>query len=371
MNGLISILLTTAAILGFFPAVGYRFQIYYGLFILMGVVCFKLRSKIHPIAAWSFFYFLGISFVYLSCPMYFWEGMQPNIVASLEDLITESTLYLSAIVAFILIAGEDVDFFSLFAFLGITDAILMIARRLLGYQPFFFFNNPAVDAAFISCCFPLILDKLEVIKNRYLLLTGYLLIPIALLLTDTSTGILGLGASISLYFWAKSGFKERIMIFAGIGGLLIAGLGFFLQGKILLDSSGRYGVWRITYQFWRDHLNHWIGAGLGTYFLYGPSIQVTNEINQGHTNQWLPGFFWAHQENWQILFELGIIGFVLANATVFTAIWKHKKNAALFSSLITYYLIAQTQMPLRHVVFALLGAWLVHQSLCRKSYNDA
>ncbi len=237
--------------------------------------------------------------------------------------------------------------------MAIINTIIALSKMACGYQPYFLFNNPAIDCAFTACCLPGILKWTE--KD----LENFFMVPIPpilfLILSKTSTGILGLGLSVGAYYWAKYDFNKKVLYAALTLCAFVAGIGWWIQGEDLLKGSGRYFIWQLSFDYWINKANIWIGTGTGSFFMYGPSLQFTNAVILKKE----PGFerfFWMHNDWLQVLFEIGIIGLLIVTIIFIIAVWRARNNPSVFAGILTLGGVALTQMPLRWPLFGMLGA---------------
>lgn len=99
--------------------------------------------------------------------------------------------------------------------------------------------------------------------------------------------------------------------------------------------------WQEYLFFWekfKDHINPLIGSGPNTFYFWGPYFQ--NQAGR-KTDYWL----WLHSDAFQLLFEQGIIGFILWGVALSTIVFKKQRfyrpeNQALVGwlvSSITYF----------------------------------
>lgn len=344
-----------------FLELGYSSQIAVGLAFAVLVLSSKIHKEFGPLPAIAFSYFAGSGLLRIGAPLFFFPEMELEMVATLESIVSQSTLFFILCVLTFTQKSEWWD--KAFGFLGWLNACLMLVLFCFGKIPCFLFNNPAMDAAFVACTLPLFLTKFEERSKRH---NFFLLVPMiaALLISQSSTGIMGACLSIGAFVWIKQRYTFRALLLAiSVGGLFTT-IGLLTQRAVLFSSSGRTTVWKNSMDFWMGKLSmtgdfyHWIGAGLGSFFMWGPSLQITEAQKLGldHVND---GFFWMHNDWLQILFESGIIGLILALAIFAQALIKSRKSPALFAALLCYGSIAVIQMPLRHFLFAGFGTLLL------------
>jgi O-antigen ligase len=177
---------------------------------------------------------------------------------------------------------------------------------------------------------------------------------------------LGVGLALSIYYLVNSGFKLKRFIIGSLFAISVAIAGFLSQGKELLDSNGRFNIWHMAMKGWWANSNKFIGTGPGTYVIYGPSIQLDEAVAAGQTSI-RSAFLWMHNDWLETLFTTGFIGLGFAVAVFTTAVWTARKLPAVFTSLVVYGAMAFIQMPLRHIIFALLGTLLLLEAFSRQT----
>lgn len=358
------------------------FETTIGLILLSFYISYLLYKKIN----WS----VGVAYSYFSFESIWkfqharesWAGFDLSDIAGLESLVAESYIYLILIaVTFLLFRRTSLNKLKLlFICFFIVDVVVMFGKYIyyfgsdqlvLTNTPYFLLNNTATDIGFICCMLPIVLDFFDRYKS-------FVIYPVILLciITKTSTGIMGLVISICIY--------SASVLISSVEPLAIAALfvgfatsfsviGYALQGQMLFNGSGRYEIWAMSYEYFMGHVNHFTGAGLGTFQMMGPGIQIANELKKGvAVDRLVTGFPWMHNDWLQVLFEGGLIGLILS-ATVFAvAVYKARSKPAVFASIITFGAVAVIQMPLRWILFAVLGAWLLAEAFSptEKHYSE-
>lgn len=348
-----SIALVWSAWLLMSPFDSFTTQTAAGFILLFAWLSWVLAEKFDPWIGVSYFYFSMVAVPRFCFPQYFFQGFNLETIIGFEAVITQGHFYLTAIIfVFFFMRWRTLEFTRLlmvcFAYLM---ALVSWGKFMNGNAPYYqysLFNNSAIDCVFISCCLPSANLYLKGKQKWWLL---FLAGP--LVFTQTSTGIFGLGMFLILPLIRRANYIWSIG-----AGAAVSAIGIFTQGEALFNSSGRVLVWKQTMPFWWQYLNHIVGAGVGTYFLYGPSVQINNlkDVPDGYV---LPAFFWAHSDPLQILFETGYIGLILSIIVCVRAIYKSRNRPWLFDSLILYTVTLFWQMSLRHVLLTCLGALFV------------
>lgn len=111
-----------------------------------------------------------------------------------------------------------------------------------------------------------------------------------------------------LTLWLINFYKSfRLRVFVAITGgmaLIGAGLSFWYLPRFL--GEARVLMWKTFADWWQANVNHWIGAGTGSFELFGPTIPVMDGTAQHNM-----GYYVMHNDWLQIIFENGWIGFSL------------------------------------------------------------
>lgn len=148
-----------------------------------------------------------------------------------------------------------------------------------------------------------------------------------------------------------------------LNAVLLVGLGTYVKPQWWTyftggphAAAGRYEAWPMFYHFWHSTFPWWFGSGLGTFKFWGPVSQMLAHYQEGRW--WL----WAHSDWFQILFELGAIGLLLALGTYLTLLFKAKTRPGLFAALLAYGSVMVGNYPFHIAPFALLGWVLVFET---------
>jgi hypothetical protein len=148
-------------------------------------------------------------------------------------------------------------------------------------------------------------------------------------------------------------FRERLwktLIASAIGG------GFLIKlfaGSTFLQTDGRSVAWSIAFKFFKEHVNPWLGEGLGSFYYIGPWLTKSLNVR----------FIWLHSDWMQILFETGVVGLVLSLGVFTTAMCRAKGQ--IFISLALYGAWMIANFPLHNPISALLGVFLLRYSLAK------
>lgn len=248
---------------------------------------------------------------------------------------------LSALVSFLLTAATINCFrlqtwINIFKVVGVFNAGLLIGGFI--YAPhkesWGLLLNASMSGCLSACIFPLFTFSKKERWFKTLLL-------VSVLASARSQPVAVLFAT----FAAKFILEKDL---GGIFGLLPISLavGFLVKGKSLFESQGRTEIWLTTYNYFKDHVNPFSGAGLGSFYILG------QYLSHGV-------FIWLHSDWGQILFETGLIGFILVTILYGHALWRARHSPDLFCALIGYGVFAMANMPLRYPIAGLYGAFLI------------
>lgn len=138
-------------------------------------------------------------------------------------------------------------------------------------------------------------------------------------------------------------------------------LGMWLN-PLLFNDSYRVQFWKFFMTWWAKNVDVWTGTGFGTFLLYGPMIQLTYKYNT-ENNLWI----WLHSDWGQLLFELGIVGFLLGVAVFVQAVVRAYRAGRheLVAALVTFAAVMVPQYPFRLASFALMGSLVLAMALYR------
>lgn len=248
----------------------------------------------------------------------------------------------------------------IFASAAIDSLWMLIRAAIWGQdQAYAMLSNSAIDASFIACLLPVAFMNMKDKETRNKGMMFLVVMISAIITSKSSTGLGAIGVAAAAFLFMEYGLRSLVII-APLGASITVFSKLFL-GNELLNSNGRFNIWKMSFDFFWKETHHFIGAGIGTFFMWGPEIQRHNSPGD-------PALFcWMHNDWLQVLFEMGIIGLaglIILYSFLLHASWK-KKNS-LFPMICTYGFIGLTQMPLRAFPFQLLGACLIMLSF-RKS----
>lgn len=194
-----------------------------------------------------------------------------------------------------------------FTVLIMVDALLLL---MFGYG---IFNASSLDAAIIACAMPMILLTINWWEPTKIM---YALLPAAAILrTASSTSYFVLLGCLIGFALIKGKWKQVTLAI-----IVVTTIGYLMNGDQLLNSSRRVYHWTYIMEFWWTNMNHWLGAGIGSFDWLGPASQMLR-------GQKTELFMWMHNDYLQLLYEGGFIGLLLGLAVWVKTIIKSWKSS--------------------------------------------
>lgn len=244
--------------------------------------------------------------------------------------------------------------------LCMIDSLYVFGQWALGHESTNcggLFVNASMNACLIAFTYPILKRARTKPPSGLAAIGGLisLIIPVMAILASRSNmalmALLGaLAAPAAVRLWRG---KHRLISPAVMASLL--GAGYCCMGTKFGDNNGRFEIWRATLSWWMQHANHWTGAGLGSYFIIGPGIQIAIlHQNTAH-------LLWMHNDWLQVLFEQGAIGLALAITVFGRALARSIKRDRpwLTSSLSAFGVTMLGNFPMHVPVMGFLGSFLL------------
>ncbi len=365
----------------FFPECTNRmfYELSIGLGLMALLLSYRLK-KVHWSVALMFSVSILSAILMTNYPLVYRNTSVPqNILLSLESqsMIAYFILIMFGILPFILDQKYFKKIHIILFITAVVNSVLMIMKTIIfGMNHCYaMLSNSAVDASFISCMLPVSIHMYYETKYKREAIGSLSIMIMAIILSKSSTGIASIGVVLSAYWIMKYGLLALKRILP-LGATIAIASHFYLKNE-LLNPNGRFHIWELALKFFWKMTSHFIGAGVGTFFIWGPEIekserahqllasglnidqswqQVNKEIVSGSFSM----FTWLHNEFIQVLFEMGYIGLVsLLILYYFLIVKSWAKKSALFPMVISFGFISITQMSLRYFVLQLLGASLI------------
>lgn len=214
----------------------------------------------------------------------------------------------------------------------------------------FFSGNASMHACLIAGLFPFVLQSIDDFfispRKWQILATGVALV--AIVMTDSRVGVGLLAVSLTSYWLVLYRFSWPLLVSCISGSTFIFLVGKYFSVKNYLDSGGRYIKWIQVYDWWSTHASNYFGWGLGGTFHWG------SYVNMLHANpgEQISVFMWMHNDWLQTLFDLGWVGLFFTCLSYLYLLIKCRKNAAIFSSLLSFGAMGLFNYPLRLPIHA-------------------
>lgn len=290
-----------------------------------------------------------------------WAGESPRPIWGIVLASHSFGFFTLAIGGALVLRAQDrsAAFYAL-AGAAVACALELIAKRLSGGLVYSFMNNAAADGSMLAVMLPLVMMRGESLfkwKGGWPYVAASAITIFGILFSGSSTALAALVVAIAAgtaCIWRRA---HLPMIAAGTAILSVIGVLFMKES--LLNDNGRFQIWRLSLEYFfnpEKGINPIFGAGSGSYFVLGPTIQ----LNFGYSPKLV--FLFMHNDFLQVLFEQGYIGILLALAVGVNALRKSFDRPWLFAALCTYGTIMATQYPLRYFASALIGALLLSEA---------
>ncbi len=322
---------------------GWAYRQVAGLFVFSFIISVLLSKKYH-VSVGLFFLITSVFGLVQSG----WPQFGSEVISNIMNLLFFTCIglslenkYLNLIVPLLCICA-------------IGDAIVMIIREIphigerWGFmQAWWVMTNASLDSCFIAIMSPAFET---ILKNKNIKLFATAIVLIAILLAKSNTGLAVFISAQALFYFKKKDYKTFSFIMI-VPSLFILPLHYF-YGTKFGENYGRFVNWKTMMTFWHDNINHVIGAGPGTYWIYSQQVQVHKVGDLV--------FLWMHNDFFQILFEQGYLGLISVLFLYGMMLFRSFKSPLLFSMVFGFGLIACTMYPLHLFFFQLLGIALIY-----------
>lgn len=289
------------------------------------------------------------------------------------DSLAGSAAFCVLVVTFLLVNLNwrmSVTIMDAFSWLCVVDSVFVVAQWIHGNSSTDrggFFGNASMNACVIAFTYPILKRWKSKPKTSFAAFCGIMSLVLPILAVLISRSNMGLATLIAAFIapilsrCRSYDRRLRLHTFVLIALLLVAG--HYFMGAKFGDNNGRWIVQVAAMHWWTTHSNIWIGTGLGSYFILGPSVQV-NQLHQmsGH-------LLWLHCDWLQVLFEEGVIGFVLIVVTTISAVRAAAidRRHWLVSSLCAYSVTMLGNFPMHLPVSGFFGAFILVMAFDRAS----
>ena len=273
-----------------------------------------------------------------------YPGWLPDMQLTLEATSagTVVLLFLYAVTPFAL---DPESWILVFKAVAVVNSWWVIIGSISN-RPWGVLLNASMSGCFSACLLPLFFP---VHKKASLFFS--LPVLVSVFFSRHSLPLATLSVILGVYC-ARNGMFKRMAV--GFGAILCVGSTVNEHG--LLETSGRLHTWKLCVGWFWKHANHWFGVGSGSFSLVGPTLTQANSP----VGEIWP---WMHSEPLQVLLEQGIVGLVLLLIFYIHLLYRSRKTPQLFYCLVGYGAFSCANMPMRYIISALFGAFLVHWSL--------
>lgn len=219
-----------------------------------------------------------------------------------------------------------------------------VTQSIFGYQiqgnpfnhPWGVLMNPSMSGCLAVCLMPMLLN------HRVTLYCSAL--AVMLCGEDQPWVLLALGSFI--FLWQR---RSEYLGYAGLS--LLASVLWAIAGGV--QSSGRFEVWKLAWDWWSRFAYPIQGTGSGGFAAIGPVL--TRKLD----TLWI----WLHSDWLQIGFEQGILGLIFALLVLWKLIQSTREKPEVRLGVVLYALWMCANMPMRFMVSAILGLYWIRLSL--------
>ncbi len=226
-------------------------------------------------------------------------------------------------------------------------------------------GNPSISMGAMVCMLPVFITSF---RKQWFVLS---LAVIASFISQSSVamGLLAAYFGLWLFPWKmlRDGIPYKQLAYSCACVVAVMASAHFAVGKELTNDSDRFKTWHQMFHHWNVPLNYLTGTGLGTYHVFSVNLQ-------GQDLGAVPKFWWntLHNDFLQMLFECGIVGFLLLFAAYGSALLKTLKeyDYRISLSIVLFGLYMTLDPALHNPIPVLFGAWLFVYALRREPTKE-
>ncbi len=247
-----------------------------------------------------------------------------------------------------------------FAIAGFLTALGILAGPFrissLNLPQVLFFDNASMAGCFVACTLPW-MDNL--CQTRGVRAALWAFVTFAIVLTQASTPMLALLAVAGVYAYRFQYLRKVLAL--GLGGATVAALALAPWSK-WSSPNGRVEIWTTAW-VWFSHQPWYVqvfGFGPGTTWVALPSLEIAkSNLLVGQSIETHP---WMHNDWFQIVFELGFLGAALAALGLVGVVGRARRNPVALAGLAAFAVSMATNFPVHLGLHALLGVVLVRSA---------
>lgn len=351
-----------------------------GICLTLGL-CYFIYKKSHIIVALFCASTLLSSLLVFALKFRYSPAFDGSAVLALDNSALQAGFYFLLFTSFFINCNKS--FFNSIELalsgLCITNSIVFLTQYLF-FSPveyYGFFGNSSMNGCLIAMTYPFLNQKPESItysdkqikevfkkhKLEFLFDLSCVAIPIiAILLHKQSMPVIALFFSLS-YLTIKNIILEKQLVFFAFILVCFIGSAAWLIPDFF-NSTGRFRMNDLTFNWFLKYVNPIIGVGNGTSILFIPFIQQESGDKSPYS------FGWLHNDFLQVLFEQGIFGFLFAFLLAAFCLFKsYKKSSYIFNAACIYILVSIFNYPAHTPVHAFIGAFLVAKITLKETYD--
>lgn len=345
-----------------------------GCLVLSVVIGAIVAQRIHWSIGLSYAWTLS-SLVYIAISFYPKHELPQSIMKmSVESAAHGTIVFLISTVPLLFMTSAWVKSARIaLSLICLLSSFVVITQFLLGHEAFYrggLFGNSSLNASMIAVLYPVLLAEKSVLPHGYLRLVKSAPPVVAVLLAGSTIGGAALLVAVASYGILYKTLRTRtVAAFGVLAAASVSGMVFTYGLKGLVDSSGRFAVWTMVLEYFKNNVNHYVGIGQGMAFFGVPAIQFSKAQAVGHVQSDM-FFSWLHNEWLQVLFEQGLIGLLFMGLSfafcVRAALQKKRKD--LIAAFITLAFVGFFNYPLRAFVPGIIVCSLVMISFKDESH---
>ena len=243
----------------------------------------------------------------------------------------------------------------------VIGCAVIIYNKLFSEFPIGICLNTSVDGTLMAILSPFYYSLVfSHVRKKY---WPIVILPIvAAILTGSSIGVGGTSLAFAIYLFLKFKNSMNNKLLAALSLTAFASVMKIAHSKIgeeMLSDTNRIATWKWSMQwfFEQDYKTILFGTGYGTYWAYGPYIQIVKKLVPNKEI-----FTFMHNDWLELLFELGAVGFALAMLVYICALIR-AKTAHLQTALIITGIVSFMNFPLKHVVSGIFVFLIITSAL--------